>query len=79
VALEWSSDKLKVLGVLVGPGDLECANWRPRLDVVLSSWRQRTLSYGGRALVVNTLALSRFWYVLLWSLCLTGFTQSSFN
>ena len=66
VALEWSSDKLKVLGVFVGPGDLEDANWRPRLDAVanvLSSWRQRTLYYGGRALVVNTLALSRFWYV----------------
>ena len=66
MALEWSSDKLKVLGIFVGPRDLECANWRPRLDAVtnvLSSWRQRTLSYGGRALVVNTLALSRFWYV----------------
>ena len=66
VALEWSSEKLKVLGVFVGPGDLESANWRPRLDAVanvLSSWRQRSLSYGGRALVINSLALSRFWYV----------------
>ena len=66
MALEWSSEKLKVLGVFVGPGDLESANWRPRLDAVanvLASWRQRSLSYGGRALVVNTLASSHFWYV----------------
>ena len=66
VALNWSSDRLKILGVFIGPGDLECANWRPRLDAianVLSSWRQRSLSYGGRALVINSLALSRLWYV----------------
>ena len=66
VALDWSSDRLKVLGVFIGPGDLESANWRPRLDAianVLSSWRQRSLSYGGRALVINSLALSRLWYV----------------
>lgn len=66
VALDWSSDRLKVLGVFIGPGDLESANWRPRLDAianVLSSWRQRSLSYGGRALVINSLALSRHWYV----------------
>ena len=41
-------------------------NWRPRIDAVgnvLSSWARRTLSYGGRALVINALALSRVWYV----------------
>ena len=66
VALDWSSDGLKILGVFIGPGDLESANWRPRLDAianVLHSWRQRSLSYSGRALVINTLALSRLWYV----------------
>ena len=66
IALEWTSDKLKVLGVFIGHGDLEGANWRPRLDAVtnvLSSWRQRSLSYGGRAVVINALALARFWYV----------------
>ncbi|XP_068704186.1 uncharacterized protein [Montipora foliosa] len=66
VPLDWTFDKIKVIGVFIGPGDLEEANWRPRIDAVdnvLSSWRQRFLSYGGRALVINALALSRVWYV----------------
>ena len=39
VQLEWTSEKIKVLGVYVGPGDLEEANWRPRIaavEIVLS-------------------------------------------
>ena len=66
VALDWTSIKIKVLGVFLGPGDLEEDNWRPRIlavENVLSSWRQRALSFKGRALVINTLALSRVWYV----------------
>ena len=66
IALEWTSDKLKVLGVFIGHGDLEGANWRPRLDAVanvLSSWHQCSLSCGRRAVVMNALALARFWYV----------------
>ena len=41
VDLEWLSVKLKVLGVLIGIGDLVEDNWRPRInavDKVLSSW-----------------------------------------
>ena len=34
VQLEWTSEKIKVLGVYVGPGDLEEANWRPRIAAV---------------------------------------------
>lgn len=66
VDLDWSSVKLKVLGVFLGPGDLEEDNWRPRITAVenvLASWKQRILSYRGRALVINALALSRVWYV----------------
>ena len=66
VALDWSSSKLKVLGVFIGVGDLEVDNWRPRIDAVervLNSWRSRSLSFRGKALVVNALALSRVWYV----------------
>ena len=66
VQLEWTSEKIKVLGVYVGPGDLEEAKWRPRIaavENVLASGRQRTLSYWGRALVIGSLALSRIWYV----------------
>ena len=50
----------------MGPGDLEEANWRPRIaavENVLSSWRQRALSFRNRALVIGSLGLSRIWYV----------------
>ena len=61
VDIEWSSEMVKILGVFVGSGNVEEANWRPRITAVenvLNSWRQLSLSYGGRALV-----LSRVWYV----------------
>ena len=51
VDIEWLSDKIKILGVFVSPGDLDECNWRPRItavEYVLSSWRQRSLSYSGR-------------------------------
>ena len=66
VDLDWSSVKLKVLGVFIGEGNLEVDNWRPRIDAVdhvLSAWRSRSLSFRGKALVINALALSRVWYV----------------
>ena len=66
VASDWSSSKLKVLGVFIGVGDLEADNWCPRIDAVervLNSWHSRSLSFCGKALVVNALALSRVWYV----------------
>ena len=66
VDLDWTSFKLKVLGVFVGIGDLTEDNWRPRInavDKVLSSWRSRSLSFRGKSLVINALALSRIWYV----------------
>ena len=66
VSLDWSSVKIKVLGVFIGVRDLGEVNWRPRITAVeneLSSWRQRQLSFRGRALVINALALSRVRYV----------------
>ena len=66
VAIHWSCDTIKVLGILIGFGDLDAANWNPRIDAVskcLTSWRMRSLSYSGRAIVANALALSRIWYV----------------
>ena len=66
VALDWNSVKIKALGVFVGPGNLEEDNWRPRItavDNVLKSWRARSLSFRGKSLVINALALSRIWYV----------------
>lgn len=66
VAIEWGSVMVKILGVFLGPFVPEEDNWCPRITVVqngLSSWRQRCLSYRGKALVINALALSRIWYV----------------
>ena len=63
VPLDWSSVKIKMLGVFVGPGDLEEDNWQLAAEKVLSSWRQLSLSFKGKALVINALALSRVWYV----------------
>ena len=66
VAISWTSVKIKVRGVFLGPGNLDEVNWRPRITAVenvLNSWWQRSLSYRGRALVINALALSRIWYV----------------
>lgn len=66
VSLDWSSVKIKVLRVFVGPGNLDEDNWRPRITAVantLSSWRQRILSFQGHALVNNALTSSRVWYV----------------
>ena len=66
IDISWSSVKVKVLGVFLGPGNLEEENWRPRITAVenaLNSWRQRSLSYRGKALVISALALSRVWYV----------------
>ena len=58
VVIEWSSVKVKVLGVFLGPFAEE-DNWRPRITAVqnmLSSWRQRSLCFRGKALVINALA-----------------------
>ena len=52
--------------MFIGAGDLDIDNWRPRIDAVdhvLKSWRSRSLSFRGKALVINALALSRVWYV----------------
>ena len=60
VSLDWSSIKIKVLGVFLGTGNLDDDNWRPRIDAVantLFSWRQRILSFRGRALVINALGV----------------------
>ena len=66
MVIEWSSVKVKVLGVFLGPFATEEDNWRPRITAVqnvLSSWRQRSLSFREKALVINALALSRIWFV----------------
>ena len=61
VAIDWSCNTIKVLGIFIGFGDLDVANWNPCIDAVskcLTSWRMHSLSYSGRAIVANALALA---------------------
>jgi len=47
VAISWNSVKIKSLGLYIGYGNLDEANWRPRIDAIercLNSWRSRSLS-----------------------------------
>ena len=34
VDLDWTSVKIKVLGIYIGPGDLASDNWLPRISAV---------------------------------------------
>ena len=64
--LAWTSLKIKMLGVFVGFGNLDEANWHLHIEAVkccLNSWRSRSLSFSGKVLNVNALSLARIWYV----------------
>ena len=53
--------KLKCWRFFIGNGSLDEDNWHPWIEVVnkcLASWWSRSLSFGGKALVSNALALS---------------------
>lgn len=65
--LKWVN-KMRILGVFFSNG-LVCVdddNWRAKLNKlssVLGLWRQRDLSFVGRAMIVNVLGASRLWHV----------------
>ena len=66
VDIRCSSVKLRCLGSFLSPGDLSHENWGPRMQALrnlLLTWRQRSLSFQGKALVINALALSGLWYL----------------
>ena len=66
VPIKWTTAFIKVLGVYLDNVNLEEENWQPGINAVekcLNSWRSRSLSYSGKALIVNALALSRVWYI----------------
>ena len=55
--------KSQFLGFLLGMKEF---HWRPHIEAVekcLNSWRSRALSFSGKAVVSNALALSKVWYV----------------
>ena len=65
--LKWVP-KIRILGVYFSNGlaSVESENWRTKLDKlesVLNLWKQRELSFLGRALLVNVLGASRLYHV----------------
>ena len=66
VRLDWTSGTRKILGIFLGTVNVEEMNWRPRIVAVkndFNSWCQRGLSFRGKALINNALALARICYV----------------
>ena len=63
VQLDWSSEAITVLGCRIG--NEEFVDWGgliSKFENQITLWRQRQLSFRGRALVANVLCLSLFWY-----------------
>ena len=63
IQLNWSSVAITVLGCNIA--NMESVNWTElinKFEAQLSLWKQRQLSFRGRALVANVLGLSLFWY-----------------
>ena len=65
--LNWVS-KIRILGVYFSNrlASVESENWRCKLDKlesVLNLWKQRELSFLGRALIVNILDASSFYHI----------------
>ena len=62
IQLNWSSETITVLGCNIG--NKESVNWDQlitKFENQLSLWKQRQLSFRGRALIANVLGLSVFW------------------
>ena len=69
VPILWNSDKIKILGIYIGNGDMDEANWRPRIQAVerfLASWRSRTLFLSGRVLIINAIELNGLIFNFFW-------------
>ena len=59
---------MKILGVYFSNGlsTVEQENWQPKLSKLeknLNLWKSRNLSLVGKALIVNTLGASKFWFL----------------
>ena len=65
IALNRSSSSITVLGfeLVNDVADRSWANHLAKLGTVLATWKTRQLSFHGRALVINSLGLSLFWYL----------------
>ena len=75
--LDWVKH-LPVLGAVLSASDYTVETWEPRVVKVekrLASWKGRNLSYQGRALIINALALSQIWHLCA-VFCMPGWVAS---
>lgn len=67
--LEVCENNIQLLGVFIGKDKKLCEemNWKSKIDKIkclLNMWLQRHLTIQGRVTIVNSLMMSRFWYIL---------------
>ena len=63
--IQWVKD-LPLLGATFNVGDYTRATWEPavsKLEHRLAAWSGRKLSFQGKSVVINTLALSQIWHL----------------
>ena len=67
LSLTWHNDQLRLLGIVVGRGpNVVKLNWQLAVDkmgAVFNKWKGRDLPLVGRAVVAQSLAASKLWYV----------------
>lgn len=64
VHLSWSTSHITVLGAsLSSVGEEIWDSKIHEISTICASWQQRSLSFHGRAIVINSLALSKLWYL----------------
>ena len=64
--LLWTNDSLEILGLTFGSKSSVDDSWRKRIDKLsrrLDAWSFRSLSLKGRALIINSIAISGLVYV----------------
>ena len=63
--IQWVKD-LPLLGATFNVGDYTIATWEPavsKLECRLAAWSGRKLSFQGKSVIINTLALSQLWHL----------------
>ena len=61
LGLTWVK-KMRILGVIFSTISTEYLNWQPKLEKLeksLNLWKSRSLSFPGKALIINMLGLSK--------------------
>ena len=63
--IQWVKE-LALLGATISAGDYVKATWEPpvvKLELRLSAWKGRQLTFQGKATVINSLAISQIWHL----------------